>query len=96
VFALYASYLFVFFVLITYAQVVFTAKKVYEQGTMYYMHGSRSPCKDAILMGKGAVHCNVLRLPVMSCAKVAETYRDVVWDVESGGSREACIRWGAH
>ena len=35
VFALYASYLFVFFVLINYAPVVFTTKDVYEQGTIY-------------------------------------------------------------
>jgi len=51
----------------------------------YIRCGGPDPqCKDAILMGKGAVHCNVLRLPVVNSAKVAEIYRDVVGNVHSG------------
>jgi len=25
-----------------------------------------------------------------------KTNREAVWDVDSGGRKEACIRWGAH
>ena len=27
---------------------------------------------------------------------VQKTSEPIIWDVDSGGSKEACIRWGAH
>jgi len=32
----------------------------------------------------------------VGCAKNGWTDRDTVWDVDSGGSKEACVIWGAH
>jgi len=49
----------------------------------------------AILGQKGAARFKVYGLFAESCAKNGRTDRDAVWVVDSGGSKEACIRWGA-
>jgi len=37
-----------------------------------------------------------LSVTIVSPAKTAEPIKTVIWDVDLGGPKEPCIKWGAH